>query len=133
MESMKLLIFLLVIFSIKSLDNGLGLTPQMGWNTWNKFGCNIDQTLIRESIDAMIDSGLFQAGYNYINLDDCWQKDRAEDGTIIPDSITFPDGIKPLVDYAHSKGLYLGLYSSAGFYTCQGRPGSLGYEEQDAK
>ena len=124
MKAMKLLIFLFVLFSIKPLDNGLGLTPQMGWNTWNKFGCDIDQTLIRESIDAMIDSGLFQAGYNYINLDDCWQKDRAEDGIIIPDNITFPDGIKPLVDYAHSKGLYFGLYSSAGFYTCQGRPGS---------
>ena len=133
MESKKLLIFLLGIICIKSLDNGLGLTPQMGWNTWNKFGCSINQTLIRDSIDAMIDSGLFQAGYNYINLDDCWQKDRAEDGTIIPDNITFPDGIKPLVDYAHSKGLYLGLYSSAGIYTCQGRPGSLGYEEIDAK
>ena len=121
-----ILIVSLLINLALSLDNGLGKTPQMGWNTWNKFGCNINQTLIRESIDAMIDSGLFQAGYNYINLDDCWQKDRAEDGTIIPDSITFPDGIKPLVDYAHSKGLYFGLYSSAGFSTCQGRPGSLG-------
>ena len=126
------MVFLFGILNINSLDNGLGLTPQMGWNTWNKFRCNINQTLIRESIDALVNSGLDKAGYKYINLDDCWQKSRDKNGVILPDNETFPDGIEPLVEYAHSKGLYLGLYSSAGNYTCAGRSGSLGYEKMDA-
>ena len=129
---MKLIICLLCFVGFNSLDNGLGLTPQMGWNTWNKFWCGINETLIHDSIDALINSGLFEAGYNYINLDDCWQKYRGEDGYIIPDNDTFPHGIEPLVEYAHSKGLKFGLYSSAGNYTCQGRPGSLDFEKQDA-
>ena len=133
MKNMKLIICLLCFVGFNSLDNGLGLTPQMGWNTWNKFWCGINETLIHDSIDALINSGLFEAGYNYINLDDCWQKYRGEDGYIIPDNDTFPHGIEPLVEYAHSKGLKFGLYSSAGNYTCQGRPGSLDFEEQDAK
>ena len=132
MKIIKLLVFLFGILNINSLDNGLGLTPQMGWNTWNKFRCNINQTLIRESIDALVNSGLDKAGYKYINLDDCWQKSRDKNGVILPDNETFPDGIEPLVEYAHSKGLYLGLYSSAGNYTCEKRPGSLFYEEIDA-
>ena len=133
MKVMKLLIFLLGYFFINSLDNGLGLTPQMGWNTWNKFACNINQTLIKKSIDEFINSGLVEAGYKYINLDDCWQKNRSRDGIILPDYETFPDGIEPLVKYAHEKGLLFGLYSSAGNYTCQGREGSLNYEDNDAK
>jgi alpha-galactosidase len=133
MKNMKLIICLLCFVGFNSLDNGLGLTPQMGWNTWNKFWCGINETLIHDSIDALINSGLFEAGYNYINLDDCWQKYRGEDGYIIPDNDTFPHGIEPLVEYAHSKGLKFGLYSSAGNYTCQGRPGSLDFEEQDAE
>ena len=133
MKNMKLIICLLCFVGFNSLDNGLGLTPQMGWNTWNKFWCGINEILIHDSIDALINSGLFEAGYNYINLDDCWQKYRGEDGYIIPDNDTFPHGIEPLVEYAHSKGLKFGLYSSAGNYTCQGRPGSLDFEEQDAE
>ena len=133
MKVMKLLIFLLGYFLINSLDNGLGLTPQMGWNTWNKFACNINQTLIKKSIDEFINSGLVEAGYKYINLDDCWQKNRSRDGIILPDYETFPDGIEPLVKYAHERGLLFGLYSSAGNYTCQGREGSLNYEDNDAK
>ena len=119
--------------SIYTLDNGLGLTPQMGWNTWNKFACGIDEELIKNSIDAIISSGLKDAGYNYINLDDCWQESRDENGYIVENPITFPSGIKYLVDYAHEKGLKFGLYSSAGNYTCQGKPGSLNYEEKDAE
>ena len=118
---------------VYNLDNGLGRTPQMGWNTWNKFQCNINEELIRDSIDALNASGLIEAGYKYINLDDCWQKSRDENGKIIPDPDAFPNGIKPLVDYAHSKGLLFGLYSDAGLKTCTGRPGSLGYEEIGAK
>ena len=118
---------------IYGLDNGLGRTPQMGWNTWNKFQCNINEKLIRDSIDVLNTSGLIEAGYKYINLDDCWHKSRHENGTIVPDPEAFPNGIKPLVDYAHSKGLLFGLYSDAGTNTCAGRPGSLGYEEIDAQ
>ena len=132
MKIKKLLVFLFGILKINTLDNGLGLTPQMGWNTWNKFYCGINQTLIRESIDALVNSGLDKAGYKYINLDDCWQKSRDENGVILPDNETFPDGIEPLVEYAHYKGLYFGLYSDAGYNTCAERPGSLGYEEIDA-
>jgi len=133
MKVMKLLIFLLGYFFINPLDNGLGLTPQMGWNTWNKFGCNINQTLIKNSIDEFIKSGLHEAGYKYINLDDCWQRNRSRDGIIEPDYETFPDGIEPLVKYAHERQLLFGLYSSAGDKTCQKREGSLNYEDNDAK
>ena len=128
-----LIFFIYIIKVINCLDNGLGKTPQMGWNSWNKFGCNITEKLIRDTIDALNSSGLLEAGYNYINIDDCWQSSRNENGTIIPDPISFPNGIKPLVDYAHSKGLKFGIYSDAGIYTCERRPGSLGYEEIDAK
>jgi len=114
------------------LDNGLGITPQMGWNTWNKFQCNISEQLIRDSIDALNKSGLIEVGYKYINLDDCWQSSRDSNNKIVPDPKAFPNGIKPLVDYAHSKGLLFGLYSDAGTKTCAGRPGSLGYEVEDA-
>eukprot|EP01105_Mastigella_eilhardi_P005559 TRINITY_DN17238_c0_g1_i1.p1 TRINITY_DN17238_c0_g1~~TRINITY_DN17238_c0_g1_i1.p1 ORF type:complete len:537 (+),score=140.89 TRINITY_DN17238_c0_g1_i1:140-1612(+) len=104
----------------------------MGFNTWNHFGCNINEKLIYATIDAMLSSGLKSAGYEYVNLDDCWQSARYDNGTIIPDPTTFPNGIKPLVDYAHQKGLKFGLYSDAGEHTCAGRPGSLGYEVIDA-
>ena len=133
MKSVKLFICLLCIVYINPLDNGLGLTPQMGWNTWNKFACAINETLIYDSIDAFVKSGLVEAGYKYINLDDCWQKSRDENNMIVPDNVTFPNGIEPLVKYAHRKGLYFGLYSSAGNITCQGRPGSLDYEKEDAE
>ena len=134
MEKIKLYIILGILFQIiYGLDNGLGRTPQMGWNSWNRFGCNINEELIRNTIDALVSSGLKDVGYKYINLDDCWQNGRDENGTILPDNRTFPNGIKPLADYAHSKGLLFGVYSDAGYKTCAGRPGSLGYEEIDAK
>ena len=94
----QLLILSLLISSTLSLDNGLGLTPQMGWNTWNKFACNINETLIYDSIDALVSSGLRDLGYNYMNLDDCWQKSRDANKTIVPDAEKFPNGIKVLAD-----------------------------------
>ena len=133
MYKIKFLFFLLLITLISSLDNGLGLTPQMGWNTWNKFACKIEEKLIRDSIDALVNTGLKDLGYNYMNLDDCWQIKRDENKTIVPDADKFPNGIKPLADYAHSKGLKFGLYSDGGNLTCQMRPGGYGYEEIDAK
>ncbi|KAI9138969.1 putative alpha-galactosidase [Paraphysoderma sedebokerense] len=118
---------------VLSLDNGLGHLPPMGWNSWNRFGCNISETLIKETADVMVSSGLAKAGYEYVNLDDCWQVARDADGKIVVDQERFPSGMKVLGDYIHSKGLKFGTYSSAGFQTCAQRPGSLGYEEIDAK
>jgi alpha-galactosidase len=115
------------------LNNGLGKTPQMGWNSWNKFACNVNETVVRQTIDAFISSGLSRYGYNYVNVDDCWAASRTSDGTVVSDPTTFPSGMKALADYAHSKGLKFGLYSDAGYKTCAGRPGSLGYESIDAK
>ncbi|XP_059661626.1 alpha-galactosidase-like isoform X4 [Cornus florida] len=117
------------------LENGLALTPQLGWNSWNHFRCKIDEKLIRETADAMVSSGLAAVGYEYINLDDCWAElNRDSQGNLVPKASTFPSGIKALADYVHSKGLKLGIYSDAGNLTCSNTmPGSLGYEEQDAK
>jgi alpha-galactosidase len=111
---------------------GLALTPPMGWNSWNKFHCNVSESLIRETADAMVSSGMKEAGYQYVNIDDCWHGTRDSLGFIRPDSAHFPSGMKALADYIHSKGLKLGIYSDAGSKTCAGRAGSRGYENQDA-
>ncbi|GAB2275346.1 Alpha-galactosidase 1 [Dionaea muscipula] len=117
------------------LSNGLGLTPPMGWNSWNHFACNINETMIRETADAIVSSGLNKLGYKYVNIDDCWgELTRDIEGNLVPKKSTFPSGIKALADYVHSKGLKLGIYSDAGYYTCSKlMPGSLGHEEQDAR
>jgi len=111
----------------------LALTPPMGWNSWNKFGCNVSDKLIREMADAMVSTGMQAAGYQYVNIDDCWQVSRDASGTIVADPVRFPSGMKALADYVHSKGLKLGLYTDAGTGTCEKRPGSLNHEDQDAK
>ena len=110
----------------------LSLTPQMGWSSWNKFQGNINEDIIKEIADAMVSSGLRDAGYTYINIDDCWHGQRDADGFIQPDPKHFPSGMKALADYVHARGLKLGIYSDAGTETCAGRPGSLGHEYQDA-
>ncbi len=112
---------------------GLAATPQMGWNSWNKFACNIDEKLIRETADSMVRLGLKDVGYEYVNIDDCWHGKRDAAGNIQPDPVRFPSGMKALADYVHSKGLKLGIYSDAGATTCAGYPGSRGYEYQDAR
>lgn len=114
-------------------DNGLARTPPMGWNSWNHFGCNVSALLIREVADAMAANGMRDAGYQYITIDDCWQVARDAKGVIVADSARFPGGMKPLADYVHSKGLKFGIYTDAGRFTCQHRPGSYGYEDIDAK
>lgn len=117
------------------LANGLGRSPQMGWNSWNHFQCNINEQMIRQTADAMVSTGLAAAGYKYINLDDCWAElNRDSQGNMVPKRSTFPSGIKALADYVHSKGLKIGIYSDAGIQTCSNKmPGSLGHEEQDAR
>jgi alpha-galactosidase len=112
--------------------DGLAATPPMGWNSWNKFACNVSEQLIRETADAMVATGMRDAGYRYVNIDDCWQGQRDARGFIQPDPQRFPSGMKALADYVHARGLKFGLYSDAGWQTCGGRPGSRGYEFQDA-
>lgn len=111
---------------------GIALTPPMGWNSWNKFACDIDENLVKQIADAMAATGMKDAGYTYINIDDCWHGERDSLGFIHPNPQHFPSGMKALSDYVHSKGLKLGIYSDAGWKTCGGRPGSRGYEFQDA-
>jgi alpha-galactosidase len=108
-------------------------TPPMGFNDWNAFGCNVDEQLIEQTADFFVSSGLKAAGYEYVNIDDCWlERSRSADGHLVPDPVKFPDGIKGVADYVHSKGLKLGIYEDAGTQTCAGYPGSLGHEQTDA-
>ena len=111
----------------------LAPTPPMGWNSWNKFGCNVDERLIRETADAMVLTGMKNAGYEYVVIDDCWQVSRDARGNITPDRGRFAGGMKGLADYVHGKGLKFGIYSDAGSKTCAGRPGSREREAQDAR
>ena len=112
-------------------DNGLARTPPMGWNSWNKFAGKVDDAVVRGIADAMVSSGMKQAGYTYINIDDTWEGPRDAQGNITS-NLKFPD-MKALADYVHSKGLKIGIYSSPGPKTCAGYEGSYGHEEQDAK
>jgi alpha-galactosidase len=112
-------------------DNGLAKTPPMGWNSWNLFAGKIDDQTVRTMADAMITSGMRDAGYIYVNIDDTWEGVRDAQGNL-QSNHKFPD-MKALADYVHSKGLKLGIYSSPGPRTCAGYPASYGHEEQDAK
>lgn len=111
---------------------GLAQTPQMGWNSWNKFASNINEQLVRETADVLVEKGLADAGYIYLNIDDTWHGERDERGFITANGDKFPSGMKALADYIHSKGLKFGIYSDAGEQTCACFPGSLGHEYQDA-
>ena len=117
---------------VSKAPNGLALTPPMGWNSWNKFACDISEDTVRKTADAMVSSGMRDAGYQYVVIDDCWHGKRDADGFIQADPQKFPSGIKALADYVHSKGLKFGIYSDAGRMTCGKRPGSQGHEYQDA-
>ncbi|MBT0670773.1 glycoside hydrolase family 27 protein [Novosphingobium profundi] len=113
--------------------NGLAQTPPMGWNSWNRFACKISEKTIRDTADAMVASGMRDAGYTYVVIDDCWHGTRDAQGFIQANRNAFPSGIKALADYIHAKGLKFGIYSDAGMKTCGGRPGSQGHEFQDAQ
>src|SRR6266516_4815788 len=114
------------------VSKGLALTPPMGWNTWNKFACNVSDELVRGMADAVVKSGMKDAGYQYVVIDDCWQVSRDPNANIVVDPQRFPHGMKAVADYVHSLGLKFGIYSDAGSKTCAGRPGGLGHEYQDA-
>jgi alpha-galactosidase len=135
MYKLFFLLFPLSIFAQDTFEKkNIANTPPMGWNSWNTFRCDgLTEQLVKDIADIMVESGMKEAGYEYINLDDCWQIDRDENGVIIVDSAKFPSGMKHLIDYVHNKGLKFGLYSDAGIMTCEKRPGGFGYEEIDAK
>ncbi|KAL7229273.1 hypothetical protein ACSBR2_007890 [Camellia fascicularis] len=121
-------------YGLLQLNNGLARTPPMGWNSWNFFACNITEIVIKETADALVGTGLADLGYVYVNIDDCWSApERNSEGQLAPNSESFPSGIKSLADYVHEKGLKLGIYSDAGMYTCQVRPGSIYHENDDAE
>ncbi len=112
--------------------NGLALTPPMGWDSWNHFGCHVSARLIEREARAMVTSGMKAAGYRYVIIDDCWQGGRDANGAIYANRKLFPQGMRAVADAVHALGLKFGIYSDAGDRTCQGRPGSRGHEYQDA-
>ncbi len=114
-------------------QQGLALTPPMGWNSWNTFGTDIDEDLIKEIADAMVAKGLLDAGYSYLVLDDGWMaSERDAQGYLPGDAKKFPNGMEALGEYIHGKGLKYGIYSCVGHKTCAGYPGSRGHEFMDA-
>ncbi|WP_188151576.1 glycoside hydrolase family 27 protein [Teredinibacter waterburyi] len=133
LASLCLAASLLSVNSFADKFEHLAMTPPMGWNSWNHFGCNVDEKMIKATADMMVKSGMKDAGYEYVNIDDCWHGERDANGRIQPDPKHFPSGMKALADYVHKKGLKLGIYSDAGWTTCAGKPGSRGYEFIDAK
>jgi len=139
----KLLVLLAIVVAVNSLDNGLARTPPMGWLQWERYRCIIDcdtypkqcvsDGLFRRTADIMEADGYLKAGYNYVNIDDCWPEHaRTEDGTLVADKKRFPNGIKELADYVHGKGLKLGIYTDFGTLTCGGYPGSIFHMQKDA-
>src|SRR5580700_9346475 len=124
-------ICLLPATSSRAQEQGAAQTPPMGWNSWNHFADRVDDRGVRAAADALVASGMKDAGYIYINIDDTWEAGRDAQGFIKPNQ-KFPD-MKALADYVHSKGLKIGIYSSPGAETCAGYEGSLGHEEQDAR
>jgi alpha-galactosidase len=116
-----------------ALGNGMALTPPMGWNDWNAYGCSVSEQLVKQTALAMHNDGMQAAGYQYVNIDDCWlASSRDASGNLVANPSKFPDGIAAVASYVHSLGLKLGIYEDAGTATCAGYPGSYGHEQQDA-
>jgi len=134
----KIIVFAAIFLITQNLPaqkfEGLALTPPMGWNSWNTFQTNINEKMVMEMADDMVKSGMKDAGYIYLVLDDGWMaKERDANGDLVADPVKFPKGIKHVADYVHSKGLKFGLYNCAGTKTCAGYPGTRGYEYNDAR
>lgn len=135
MKSRSLVVTLSLVFLsgfvLRGQSDHLALTPPMGWNSWNAVECHVSDALIRAQADMIASNGMREAGYLYVNIDDCWEGKRDASGVIHPNS-NFPD-MKKLADYIHGKGLKVGIYSSPGPQTCAGFEGSYKHEEQDAQ
>jgi len=140
---MEFLLLSLAVSGAAALNNGLARTPPMGWLAWERFRCNTDcdndphncisERLFMQMADILISDGYYDAGYRYINIDDCWlAHDRDRQGLLQPDPIRFPSGIKALGEHVHSRGLKFGIYEDYGNYTCAGYPGILGHLKEDA-
>ncbi|MGA2351131.1 MAG: glycoside hydrolase family 27 protein [Terracidiphilus sp.] len=130
----------LAVFALSSVIAGsqtpaapqmVAQTPPIGWNSWNHFAGNVKDKDIRDAADQLVATGMKDAGYVYVNIDDTWEGERDANG-VLHSNAKFPD-MKALADYVHSKGLKIGIYSSPGSKTCGGYAGSLGHEEQDAR
>ncbi|XP_014253593.1 alpha-N-acetylgalactosaminidase-like [Cimex lectularius] len=143
MKLRGILVVFIVFQGAYALDNGLALTPPMGWMTWQRFRCNTDCTkypdecisekLIRRTADAMVREGYLEAGYEYIVIDDCWlDMNRTSTGNLQANYTRFPHGMVSLINYVHMKGLKFGIYENYGNKTCAGYPGLYGYEKEDA-
>ncbi|KAF8827038.1 hypothetical protein HHX47_DHR5000632 [Lentinula edodes] len=118
---------------VDALNNGVGKLPALGYNTWNAYGCNIDEDLVLESAQLMVSLGLQAVGYEYVNIDDCYaEKNRSASGDIVADSVRFAHGMKNLTDQIHKLGFKTGIYSDSGWFTCGGYPGSFQNELRDA-
>ena len=136
MKKFTLLIILFISICIVNAQKfkDLALTPPMGWNSWNTFEVGISEDLIKEIADIIVSSGMKDAGYEYIVVDDGWEAmERDSEGNLVADSEKFPSGMKALADYIHSKGLKFGIHNCAGNTTCNGFPGGRGHEYQDAR
>jgi alpha-galactosidase len=134
-QKVRLLILTIVVlsFNLAAQNQQLALTPPMGWNSWNLIEADVSDTLIRQIADAIVKTGMKDAGYQYIIIDDYWVGGRDATNHLFPDPKRFPNGMKALADYIHSKGLKLGIYSDAAEYTCGGVTASYGFEELDAQ
>ncbi|XP_026496123.1 alpha-N-acetylgalactosaminidase [Vanessa tameamea] len=142
-KSWTVFVVVCLLGKISGLDNGLALTPPMGWLAWERFRCNTDckndpdncisDRLFRTMTDILVNEGYAAAGYEYINVDDCWpERERDPRGRLVPDRERFPYGMKSLSDYVHSKGLKFGIYEDYGNFTCAGYPGVVGHLAGDA-
>ncbi|TVY84179.1 Alpha-galactosidase [Lachnellula suecica] len=123
-----------VVLGVKAVDNGLAITPQMGWDNWNALGCDVSEELLQQTARLIVDYGLKDVGYHYVILDDCWSVGRnaSNNSSLVADPVKFPNGMAAVADDMHALGLGFGMYSDAGKYTCGGYAGSLGYETVDA-
>jgi len=134
-RNIHVVLFILLCLSTRAQKfEGLAPTPPMGWNSWNTFGVDIHEDLFKEIVDIIVESGMKDAGYEYVVIDDGWEAlERDENGNLVPDPEKFPGGMKALADYVHSKGLKFGVHNCAGSTTCNGFPGGRGHEFQDAR
>eukprot|EP01136_Pigoraptor_vietnamica_P027484 Opistho-1_new@83826 len=137
----------LLAASAHGYNNGVALTPPMGWSSWNTFACNVSESLIKEVADTMVKNGMRDAGYVYVNIDDCWMRctnrssdtchspedGRDDQGRLVADPVRFPSGMRALGDYIHSLGMKFGLYTASGKTTCSSFAGSWGNEKVDAQ